>query len=132
MNQALRQAVRRRANHRCEYCHIKETHLPFAAFHLDHIVAKQHGGSDDLENLAWSCHECNLNKGPNLTSIDPDSGEVVRLFDPRKQSWDEHFSVEKEFIRARTNYGRATIWLLQLNSSERMELRSALAAVGEW
>jgi 5-methylcytosine-specific restriction endonuclease McrA len=30
-----------------------------------------------LDNLALACHRCNLRKGPNLTGIDPMSGEMV-------------------------------------------------------
>ncbi|HXK00748.1 MAG TPA: HNH endonuclease [Verrucomicrobiae bacterium] len=48
--------------------------------HVEHIIAKQHGGSGDAENLALACHRCNLQKGPNLTGIDPQTAEVARLF----------------------------------------------------
>ena len=64
MNEAGRQGVRRQAGFRCEFCHIHERHLPFSAFHLDHIVARQHGGMEEPENLAWSCQECNVFKEP--------------------------------------------------------------------
>jgi hypothetical protein len=131
MNEAVRQKIRRQSNYRCEYCRIYERHLPFASFHLDHIVASQHRGTDDESNLAWSCHECNLHKGPNLTSIDPDSGKVVLLFSPRRDQWDDHFEWEGDFIRGKTESGRATVWLLQMNSSERLELRAALRAAGD-
>ena len=132
MKEAVRQKIRRQSNFRCEYCHIEERHLPFSAFHLDHIVARQHGGTDDEQNLAWSCHDCNLHKGTNLSSADPDSGAVVRIFNPRDARWEDHFQVEAEFIRGKTPTGRATVWLLQLNSAERLELRSALRNAGEW
>ena len=83
MPSPIRQFVRERAESRCEYCRFRERHLPFWPFHLDHIVARQHLGLDDPANLAWACQRCNLRKGTNLTGVDPDSSQIVRLFDPR-------------------------------------------------
>jgi hypothetical protein len=131
MNDKVRQKVRLAANFRCEYCHIEERHLPFLRFHLDHIVARQHRGTNENENLAWSCHECNLHKGTNLSSADPDTGAVVRLFNPRADVWADHFQFDGDSIRGRTATGRATVWLLQMNSPGRVELRSGLRAAGE-
>src|SRR3989304_2246313 len=92
MDAAKRQLVRDRAGKRCEYCR-----LPDAAdewpFHVDHIVARVHGGSDDPGNCCWSCTQCNLHKSSNFASIDPHSGERVDLFNPRIDVWREHFSV---------------------------------------
>ncbi len=98
MNAEARHEVRQRAGFRCEYCHIHERHLPFSAFHLDHIVARQHGGAEDAPNLAWCCQECNLLKGTNLSAVDPDTKSVVRLFHPRNDHWEEHFSMTGERI----------------------------------
>lgn len=69
MSAALRQHVRDRAGARCEYCRFHEEHLPLWSFHLEHIVAEQHGGTDESENLAWSCQRCNLHKGTNLSAM---------------------------------------------------------------
>jgi 5-methylcytosine-specific restriction endonuclease McrA len=33
--------------------------------HIEHIISRQHGGSDDFENLVLACQRGNLNKGPN-------------------------------------------------------------------
>jgi len=132
MNEAARQRVRDQAGFRCEYCHFHERHLPFAAFHLDHIVARQHGGTDDPANVAWSCQECNLLKGTNLTGMDPDTGNVVRLFHPRQDRWQDHFALEGIWIRGRTPTGRATVWLLQMNSPDRLELRATLLQHGQF
>jgi 5-methylcytosine-specific restriction endonuclease McrA len=95
MSSNFRQLVRERAGRRCEYCRFQEDHLPLWPFHLDHIVAKQHGGSDDLSNLAWSCHRCNLQKGTNLTARDPDSTSIVPLFNPRTERWEAHYAVQE-------------------------------------
>lgn len=91
MNVAIRELVRRRAEGRCEYCRLPQSAQPFVTFHIEHIIAKQHGGSDDPENLCIACQRCNFRKGPNLTSIDPDTGNVERLFDPRRHKWSRHF-----------------------------------------
>jgi 5-methylcytosine-specific restriction endonuclease McrA len=82
MDASARQLVRERAGHRCEYCRMPERHSALS-FHIDHILPRQHGGTDAIENLALACPECNLRKGPNLTGIDPDTGAVIRLFQPR-------------------------------------------------
>ena len=66
MDAGSRRYVRTRAEHRCEYCRIYQRLYPDFAFHIEHIVAKQHGGIDELDNLALSCHLCNSKKGPNL------------------------------------------------------------------
>src|SRR5258708_29597708 len=88
---ADRRRVRERACGRCEYCRMAEAWEPYFTYHVEHILAAQHGGTDAPENLAFACNHCNLIKGSNLTSIDPDSGELTHLFNPRTQSWDEHF-----------------------------------------
>ena len=132
MDSRLRNAVRRRANDRCEYCHLSADHERFHPFHAEHIVARQHGGKDELENLAWACHHCNLHKGPNLTGIDPDSGKVRRLFHPRRDRWEDHFAVEGPRIVGRTPLGRTTVWVLQMDAAERVALRRWLIALGEW
>ena len=78
MDAETRQLVRTRANHRCEYCGIHQRIYPDFAFHIEHIVARQHGGEDELDNLALSCHLCNSKKGPNLSGLDPDTGALTR------------------------------------------------------
>jgi hypothetical protein len=95
-------------------------------FHVEHIVAKQHGGTDDEANLAWSCDRCNAYKGPNLSSIDPVSGNVVGLFHPHRDSWQDHFTIRNGEIVGLSPVGRATVRLLQLNARRRVELRREL------
>jgi len=84
MDEALRQFIRERASHRCEYCHLSQDAEPFFAYHVEHIVARQHGGGNDSGNLAFGCYHCNSHKGPNLSGLDPESGALVRLFHPRQ------------------------------------------------
>jgi len=120
-----RQTVRDRAEQRCEYCRLPESASPIP-FHIEHIRAKQHGGDDQLNNLALACDRCNLHKGPNLTSIDPNSDEITPLFHPREQIWIEHFSFDGSLIIGKTAVGRTTLTLLQMNAPRRRQLREAI------
>ncbi len=132
MPPSLRKAARARAQRRCEYCGFSEEHLPLWPFHLDHVVAPQHRGAEDLANLAWACHRCNLLKGTNLSGVDPDTNEITLLFNPRKQRWKEHFVLKSGRLAGLTPPGRATVWLLQMNTEERIALRLLLQEDGRW
>lgn len=120
---ADRRLVRERAAGRCEYCRLAAAWEPFFTYHVEHIVARQHGGADHPDNLAFACHHCNLLKGPNLTSLDPDGGSVTPLFKPRTQVWAEHFRSEGGLVIGLTAAGRTTVFLLQMNAAHRRELR---------
>jgi hypothetical protein len=87
MNSETTKLVRERAGNRCEYCLIRQEDEAFYRLHIEHIIARQHGGSDEESNLALSCHHCNLHKGPNISSIDSLTGQLVPLFNPRKDAW---------------------------------------------
>ena len=127
MDATTRELVRRRADYRCEYCLLREEHSELT-HHIEHIIAKQHGGGDDAGNLALACHRCNLHKGPNLTGLDPTSGDLVPLFNPRRDRWTEHFLFHGVRIGGITPIGRATVKLLAMNDVRRLELRSQLLA----
>jgi hypothetical protein len=132
MDPALRRVVVERAGHRCEYCHLHCDHQPSVLFHLEHIIARQHGGDDSLANLALACHRCNLRKGPNLTGLDPETGQLTRLFHPRQDHWSGHFALQRGHIVGLTLIGRTTAALLQMNTPERIELRLTLLTAGLW
>ena len=127
----LRAAVERRANGRCEYCLVPGDAVMWP-HEPDHVIAEQHGGATELPNLALACFHCNRRKGPNLVSVDPETREVVLLFNPRTQPWAEHFRTERTRIVPLTPTGRATVALLRLNSPERLLIRQALRQVGRW
>ena len=129
MDDATRDLVRRRAQNRCEYCLLPQAHSPLT-HHVEHIVAKQHGGGDEADNLALACHRCNLRKGPNLTGMDPLTGEIVHLFHPRRHRWIEHFVLQDLRIIGLTPIGRATVHVLAMNDSRRLELRSTIVRGG--
>jgi hypothetical protein len=94
MDADLQRAVRDRAGHRCEYCHFPEAFAE-APFHVDHVIARQHGGMRSLENLALACCFCNRYKGPNLSGVDSESGQVAPLFHPRRDVWNEHCRIQR-------------------------------------
>ena len=121
--ESVRRFVRQRADWRCEYCRARERWNPFHTLHIEHIQARQHGGGDDAENLALACHHCNLLKGPNLSSIDPDGCTHVKLFNPRRDKWDEHIRLEGDLILGLTVTGRTTVFLLEMNDPDRVQLR---------
>lgn len=121
--------VRERAGGRCEYCHDPES-LSLVAFHLEHIVARQHGGNDEEENLAPACPDCNFRKGPSLTSVDLATNEVTRLFHPRTNRWEEHFAWRGVRLEGQTAIGRTTERLLALNSPARHKHRALLVQLG--
>ena len=76
MDTASRRFVRERAGDQCEYCQMPAWALE-AALHIEHVLARQHGGGDEVANLALACDRCNFHKGPNISGIDPDSGAIV-------------------------------------------------------
>ena len=83
---ALRQLVRERVTGRCEYCLVREADV-LLLHQPDHIIAEQHGGETTPENLALACIHCNRHKGANIASLDPTSGQLIPLFNPRTQAW---------------------------------------------
>jgi hypothetical protein len=97
---------------------------------VDHIRARQHGGKTLLENLALACSNCNLHKGPNLSGIDPASGQLVRLFNPRVDRWDDHFRLEDGVCVGNTPEGRTTVEVLALNETTLLAARRALLKEG--
>jgi hypothetical protein len=130
MDTVTRRLVRERARNRCEYCLLRQDQAGWAPFHIEHIVARQHRGPDNTENLALACHRCNLHKGPNLSGYDPDRSEIIPLFHPRRDQWSAHFRFDGPFIRGLSAIGRTTIWVLQMNIAERVKLREMILEAG--
>jgi hypothetical protein len=132
MDDSVRQLVRTRAGDRCEYCHLSQAEGYSMRFHIEHIRPRQHGGGDEVENLALACANCNWNKGPNLTSIDPLSDKVAVLFNPRTCIWSDHFAFVGHQIEGLTPTGRASVKLLRMNSSDRVQIRREVALRDVW
>ncbi len=75
---SIRYEVLKRAKHRCELCGALENQ---AALHIDHIVPRAKGGSDDLTNFQVLCMSCNTSKRDR---DDTDFREVLSSYDDRK------------------------------------------------
>lgn len=106
----LRQRIRDDAAERCAYCCSSE-HLIGVTFEIDHITPQSAGGSTEFENLCLTCPMCNRYKLDATNAVDPVSGEEVRLFHPRHDSWDAHFYWldDGTVLGGLTEIGRATI-----------------------
>ena len=118
VSEKLRIAVAKRANHCCEYCLLPEN-KSFFTFHIEHIISLKHGGTTSLENLAFSCQICNLNKGSDLGTFVNNPLEIIHFFNPRIDTWATHFELDETgFINPLTSIGAATLKILELNQVE--------------
>ena len=99
-------------------------------FPIDHIIARQHGGQTIPENLALCCGRCNLSKGPNIAGLDPRTGLLTRLFNPRQDLWTEHFRFDGPVIVGLTDVGRTTVVVLAINQPYQVAARQALIDEG--
>jgi len=97
--------------------------MTIAEFEIDHVIARKHNGSDSFENLAWTCFRCNAHKGTDLASVDPQSGKIATLFNPRKNKWHQHSELKKGVVHGFTPKARATIALLRMNEQEYVNSR---------
>jgi len=128
---SLRRLVQARAHGRCEYCliHEDDAHFPHQP---DHVIAQKHRGPTHEDNLAWACYLCNLLKGSDLASVDIETGQIVRLFNPRSDRWAEHFRLEDGEIVPSTPIGRVTEYLLQFNQPQSVQERRWLIEAGRY
>lgn len=131
LSPALKQQVSERATQRCEYCLLHEEHS-IKRHEPDHIIPKKHGGEDSLENLAWSCFQCNRFKGSEVAAFDSETGELTPLFNPRRNEWKEHFSIDDGTIVPKSRIGRVTVLVLQLNRPGRIGVRAKLMQPGHY
>ena len=117
----------------CEYCRIpRDSGTAQEIFHIEHIIAESHGGLTAEPNLAFSCAKCNLYKGTNIAAADPKTGEPTFLFHPRKHNWAEHFKLDGALIEPLTAEARATVFVLQLNATDRVEKRLSLMLLNRY
>lgn len=123
--------VRKRAKNICEYC-LALGDYAFHPFCIDHIIPISQGGAHDIENLAFSCQHCNNCKYNKSTALDPLNGQEVRLFNPRKDLWLDHFmwNTTQSKILGISSIGRVTVVCLKMNRKEAINLRKVLASFG--
>jgi len=128
---ALRHQVTQRAQSRCEYCCLDQASQA-ATFPIDHVIPVILKGPTDFSNLALTCPKCNALKWKHVQALDPETGEMVSLFNPRLDRWTDHFRWMKSDatqVEALTSTARATSELLQLNGEFRREIRRWLEVV---
>jgi len=115
ISDTLRQQVTERAQGLCEYCQTAQ--IIVVTMEVDHIIPVSASGQTSLENLCLMCRGCNSFKHDIQKGLDPDTGEQVDLFNPRKQKWSDHFSWNEDatLIIGLTATGRATINQLRMN-----------------
>jgi len=119
------------AGYRCGYCLAPQA-VSNWLFEVEHIIPTAAGGSDDEENLWLSCSACNRYKGRQVKARDPQTKKLVRLFNPRHQSWPRHFywSEDRTRIIGRTPCGRATVEALKLNHEQAVVARTIWREAG--
>ena len=110
------QRVRIVVRQRCGYC-LSPQHLVMARLEVEHIIPLAKGGTNDEANLWLACPICNRHKADKVTSVDPETGVAVSLFNPRPQRWTDHFRWSSDGLRVvgLTPVGRATVVALQLS-----------------
>lgn len=114
--------VHDRARRCCEYCQTSQA-LIGQALHVEHIAPD---GGDEPTNLCLACPSCNLSKARATAARDPDTQEVVALFNPRTQSWREHFRWidGARRVQGLTPTGRATVERLRMNQPRLLVARA--------
>jgi len=135
-----RQAIRKRAGGRCEYCRIKDISIAAGSFfNIEHIHPRKKfqlgdPSIDDPDNLAWCCPTCNNAKGHKTIVKDPKTGQTVRLFNPRIDKWADHFiAIRRTWrIEGKTAIGRATVEALKFNETSRVQSRREWNVRKQW
>lgn len=124
ITRAVRERVRAEAHNRCGYCLAPQS-LAYDTLEIDHIIPEAIGGGNDRDNLWLACRPCNRNKGANTRARDPLTGQMVRLFDPRRDQWQDHFAWSDDgcVIIGQTACGRATVQALHVNNAFAVETR---------
>lgn len=124
--------VRQAARNRCGFC-LSPQHLVMGLLEIEHLIPLAQGGTSDESNLWLACSICNGHKSEKIAALDPDTTEVVRLFNPRIDDWHTHFrwSDDGMTIIGKTPIGRATVIALHLDSDPiALAVRSIWVEVG--
>ncbi len=126
ISEATQNQVRQRAKLLCEYCHASEQ-WQYVSFTVDHVIPLAKGGANSIDNLALACFHCNRQKSDKIVAFDEQSLSEVPLFNPRTDSWLEHFiwSTDTLLIIGLTSTGRATVVTLVFNRTRIINIRAA-------
>ena len=128
---AVQREVMRLSEGYCEYCLHPEAYAT-DFYHFDNILPLFEGGSNEVANIARSCGRCNILKNQKTVAFDPLTGQISELYNPRKDKWTNHFhwSDDDLLVHGRTEIGRTTVDLLQLNRQNAINLRQLLKNAG--
>ena len=128
---ATRRVVASRAQYCCEYCQT-QSRLIAVALPLDHITPVVLGGKSTIDNLCLACNPCNSYKADKIRAIDPQTGDEVALFNPRRQKWSMHFAWSDDGVRVigLTPIGRATVACLKINRVHAIASRTIWVTAG--
>lgn len=131
VSESIREQVVAQADGRCEYCRYPEE-FNSGRFSVDHVLPRHLGGTNDLNNLALSCRNCNERKQDAIEALDPATGRMAPLFNPRTENWEDHFAWSEDFslMLGLTPTGRATIARLQTNHRGVVRQRQLLHQAG--
>lgn len=127
----LRARVTAQARHRCGYCLTPEL-IVGMAMEIEHIVPKSLGGETEEDNLWLACSQCNKHKSNRIRAIDPQSKQIVLIFDPRHEDWHKHFAPTENKLKiiGLTGAGRATTAALKLNRPHLVNARHFWIKIG--
>jgi hypothetical protein len=59
-----------------------------------------------------------------VAGVDPETGVLTPLFNPRRQRWPDHFELAGLLILGRTEVGRTTVRVLAMNDPQQLDHRS--------
>lgn len=113
---SLRAQIEQSDRGRCCYCQTQEANsgIPLS---FDHILPRSKGGRTTFENVCLACRTCNEFKSNLTAGTDLLTGESMALFNPRLQTWADHFAWSEDGTKVEglTATGRATVLTLQMN-----------------
>ncbi len=129
MNVKLRSVVESQAQERCEYCHYPQK-ISGGVLHIEHIIPRSARGTDKPDNLALACPRCNGHKSGKVCGFDPVTRQHIPLFHPRRESWVDHFRLDRQtgLINGLTPTGRVTVRELHINEPAAVIMRQLLIA----
>lgn len=131
ISQKRKEKIRHRAKYHCEYCKRSEE-IMATNFEVDHIVPVSKGGTDDDDNLACACRDCNAHKSNREMCLDPETNNDTPIFNPRNQVWENHFQWSQDGIQLTglSIIGRAIINCLYLNNERLQNARKGWRKLG--
>ncbi|WP_437853441.1 HNH endonuclease [Sorangium sp. So ce363] len=99
VSELLRSRIEEADRRRCQYCLTSEANsgIPLTC---DQITPVSKGGPTSFENVCLACRPCNEFKAGATESVDPLTGDVVPVFNPRLHRWSEHFTWSVDATRS--------------------------------